>query len=755
MVSILILVAIILLSFFVAPRERGDHEHVHGAGQIGLLACIALFGVDYYTSFYYGTGEMMSALHPYGLQHYGYIAAAVIALGNLVFGALYMYSLGVFNEGGGSYTASMRYLWPTLSLVVAVTLIQDYVFTIVVSALSGVDQLLSVLNAYDAHWLIHFGLGALLAAVTWYLTIRGRGDSGRITFMMLMVFGLMTAVMGIGLVWANLSGVPAVPATELPKAATIPQALMHLLTASMKGMVALTGLEAMSNGIQFVKDEDFSLVRWGKQHAPRFNWLWHFYSGKSGIGRVVQTSFLFYGGITTLVLTFFAIRFNVFDGTLGRTLVGNLSFIGFSQLPGGTLLFWAYQILAVGLLATASMTAFQDVQATEWRDAAIGEIPEIIVYRDRRGTFTRSVTITFGVAVFLMLLVRGQTTAAIPFYGIGVFMPIMVMGLAIRQHILHNYEGAKRYWGSLGALIAAIMAGVVFVGQISGKWAEGGWVVLISFSLLAILAHMVLLSPIGHRSPEQIERIVRDKARVQGGMASIVEWQSFKMQEYRYRLLLALASFMELFGVGQRLVTAPAGIAAGGPSAALPVLEARLSGWPRRRPASGRPAGTVTPAPAGSGPIGEAYKPADLQNWVTPQYPLRHRVIVPIDGIHEGALSALRYGRSISEDVTAVHVASDPARAAELKEEWETWGDGTRLVVLDSPHGMVLEPLLQYIQRICAQRQPRESITIVVPQTVRPRWWRNMLKTQMAMLLRISLPYETGVVITDVPYQLD
>ena len=94
---------------------------MHGAGQIGLLAAVALFGVDYFTSFYYASGELMSALHPYSMQQYGYIAAGVIAFGNIVFGALYMYSLGVFNEGGGSYTASMRYLAPTLSLVVAVT----------------------------------------------------------------------------------------------------------------------------------------------------------------------------------------------------------------------------------------------------------------------------------------------------------------------------------------------------------------------------------------------------------------------------------------------------------------------------------------------------------------------------------------------------------------------------------------------------------------------------------------------------------
>ncbi len=87
--------------------------------------------------------------------------------------------------------------------------------------------------------------------------------------------------------------------------------------------------------------------------------------------------------LTTLFLTFFAIRFDVFDGTLGRTLVGNLASIGFGQLPGGDILFWAYQLLAVALLAAASMTAFQDAQATEWRDVAIGEIPEFIVYRDQ------------------------------------------------------------------------------------------------------------------------------------------------------------------------------------------------------------------------------------------------------------------------------------------------------------------------------------------------------------------------------------
>ena len=161
--SIGLLIVIVFLAFKASPVEKKEHAVIHGAGQIGLLAAVALFGVDYFTSFFYGTGELMSALHPYGLQKYGYVAAVVIALANIVFGALYMFSLGPFNEGGGSYTASMRYLKPTLSLIVAVTLIEDYVLTIVVSALSGADQLLSILNAYNTQWIWHFAIGAFLA----------------------------------------------------------------------------------------------------------------------------------------------------------------------------------------------------------------------------------------------------------------------------------------------------------------------------------------------------------------------------------------------------------------------------------------------------------------------------------------------------------------------------------------------------------------------------------------------------------------
>jgi hypothetical protein len=93
-----------------------------------------------------------------------------------------------------------------------------------------------------------------------------------------------------------------------------------------------------------------------------------------------------------------------------------------------------------------------------------------------------------------MLLVRGKTTLAVPFYGVGVFMPITVMGLAVRKHVLQHYTGKTRRWGARLAGFSAALSGTVFIGQIVGKWEEGGWVRLITFTTLFACAHLILIA---------------------------------------------------------------------------------------------------------------------------------------------------------------------------------------------------------------------------------------------------------------------
>ena len=143
-----------------------------------------------------------------------------------------------------------------------------------------------------------------------------------------------------------------------------------------------------------------------------------------------------------------------------------------------------------------------------------------------------------------------------------------------------------------------------------------------------------------------------------------------------------------------------------------------------------------------------------LQHYGAPPQSGRHRVILPISNVHRGTLEALRYARALSHDVTAVHVSLDPAEAERLRAKWDLWGEGVRLVVLDSPYRLLLEPLLDYITSIADERQPNETLTIVVPQFVPRRSWQNVLHAQTALFLRMALLFRRGIVVTNVPYQL-
>jgi hypothetical protein len=133
----------------------------------------------------------------------------------------------------------------------------------------------------------------------------------------------------------------------------------------------------------------------------------------------------------------------------------------------------------------------------------------------------------------------------------------------------------------------------------------------------------------------------------------------------------------------------------------------------------------------------------------------RHRVIILISGVHRGSLAGLRYARNLSDDITAVHISINPEEADRIEKKWETWGDGIRLVIIDSPYRTFLEPLLEYIEDLDDRRQPNEVITVVVPQFVSKKIWTNALHSRTAENLRKVLLNRSQVVVTEVPYQVD
>lgn len=144
-----------------------------------------------------------------------------------------------------------------------------------------------------------------------------------------------------------------------------------------------------------------------------------------------------------------------------------------------------------------------------------------------------------------------------------------------------------------------------------------------------------------------------------------------------------------------------------------------------------------------------------LENHMGPNFIRHNQVIMPIAGVHRGTLIALRYARNLSDDVTAVHISIDAEEANKVKAKWQIWGDGTRLVILNSPYRTFLEPLLNYIDEIDAARGAGHVITIIVPQFVAKRGLTTFLHARTAETLRKVLLNRSNIVITEVPYQVE
>jgi len=137
----------------------------------------------------------------------------------------------------------------------------------------------------------------------------------------------------------------------------------------------------------------------------------------------------------------------------------------------------------------------------------------------------------------------------------------------------------------------------------------------------------------------------------------------------------------------------------------------------------------------------------------------RQKVVVPVSGVHRGTLEALRFGRSLSKDVTAVVVDVEPQVTARVREKWPLWGQKVPLVVLDSPFRSTVGPLLAYLSEVDRREPERGLAVIVLPEFVAARRWHELLHNQTARAVKRALLYrrgETGKdhVIIDVPYHL-
>lgn len=133
---------------------------------------------------------------------------------------------------------------------------------------------------------------------------------------------------------------------------------------------------------------------------------------------------------------------------------------------------------------------------------------------------------------------------------------------------------------------------------------------------------------------------------------------------------------------------------------------------------------------------------------------IEHTVIVPIAAVNRVARQTLAYARSISPNVTAIHITDDEAEIEAMREAWEALGSDIPLVIIESPYRNLVGPLLAYLDEIERQRAT-DTLTVVLPEFIARHWWEQVLHNQSALRIKAALLFRPGTVVTSVPYHLE
>jgi amino acid transporter len=131
----------------------------------------------------------------------------------------------------------------------------------------------------------------------------------------------------------------------------------------------------------------------------------------------------------------------------------------------------------------------------------------------------------------------------------------------------------------------------------------------------------------------------------------------------------------------------------------------------------------------------------------------KNPVVVLVAGLHKGVVEAVEYAKSISPNVTALTVDLDSTKTTRLRRLWAEWEPDVPLVVLESPYRSILQPLLDYIDRMEKQGEGR-YLTVILPEFICSHWWEHLLHNQTALLIKAALLFKPGKVTVSVPYHL-
>jgi amino acid transporter len=450
-------------SLFGRPLATSEERAEH----IGVAAGIPIFGLDALTSAAYGPETAMALLIPLGVMGIQFIVpiiSAILILLSIVYFS-YRQTIAAYPSGGGSYTVATENLGTGPGLLAAAALMIDYILTAAVGISAGVEAVVSVFPVLLPHILL---MCLIILAVLALVNMRGVKDTGAAFILPTFMFvGTLLISIGVGVFKVFHSGGHPVPMAPLPHAlpATVSYlSLWLLLKAFSNGCAAMTGVEAVSNGVMAfgeprTKNAQRTLtVIIGILIVLLFGTAW--LANKYGI-MAMDTSNPQYETLLSLIV----------KAVFGRTWFYNLTM-------GSVFL----------ALCLSANTAFADFPRLTRAIALRDYLPHVFILRGRRLLFSHGIYALTGLTAVILIMFGGQTDRLISLYAIGAFLAFTLSQAGMVMHWKkQGPEHKGRGWHMFVNGTGAVATGITTIIVLIAKFTAGAWVTALLVPTLILL----------------------------------------------------------------------------------------------------------------------------------------------------------------------------------------------------------------------------------------------------------------------------
>ncbi|MGH8904387.1 MAG: APC family permease [Egibacteraceae bacterium] len=746
-----------LVEVLFGRRLRTDRERHE---RLSNPVALAVFASDALSSVAYATEEMLRVLLPLAaVAAYGFLVplsgGIAVLLAALVLS--YRQTIRAYPSAGGAYVVTRDNFGLLPAQVAGGALLTDYILTVAVSVSAGVA---AIYSAFPAFYPYRVGMACSFVILLAWANLRGIRESGRL--FALPTYGFVLAILtliGVGGVRALTGQLQplAVQTEALPTASAAGSVgLFVLLHAYASGSTAMTGVEAISNGVSAFKP-----VEWAN-------------------ARRVLTTLGVLLGMMFLGISFLASQLQpVIDNR--ETVLSQLGRAVLDSVPAGHAGFLFLQTMTMAILVLAANTAFADFPRLANFQAQDRFLPAPLTRLGRRLVFSNGIIVLAFAAIGLIVLFQASVDRLIPLYAIGVFTSFTLSqaGMA-RRHLRLREPGWRTGLAVNGA--GALATAVVLVVIAVTKFVHGAWAILLVVPLLVgmfvrINRHYEHLQAIATSPdvsdpswwPSTLEAVVLVDRLDQGldrAMCYVDQLNPNTVRAVhvgRESLSLA-AAFWARYGRPLEFE----------PRQGSTVRAARSYVRRLRQQSSQRALAVIVPEVVD----GHSWLPVLRHNRVLGlkagllfeqdvmvinvptrdddalfgQLPLRHTVIVPIGDLHPGTRAAVHSAALLgATDIVAIHIAEDRRHGMRLLSAWADSGLPIPLEVVDSPYRDVDGPLLEEIRERRANGS--DLITVVLGELV-PRWWQHGLHSHHALELKAALLFEPGVAVASVPRRL-